>query len=55
MGDAFVDAGEAVGDAFVAAGDAIVGADAVALEALGIDTAAMTAEEISALALVLLL
>ena len=62
VGDAFVDAAEDVGDAFVDAGDAIVGAgdllvggEAAALEAIGIDTAAMTAEEIVALAAVLLL
>ena len=50
VGDAIVD----VGDAIVGAGEVLVGGEAAALEAIGIDTALMTSEEIAALALVLL-
>merc|ERR1712218_505346 len=59
---AFEDAGDAIvnaGDWIVAeadiAGDAIMGVDAAALEAIGIDTAAMSAEEIALLAVAVML
>merc|ERR1712083_539818 len=45
---------EDAGDWIVEAGDVLMDGGAAALEALGIDTAAMSAEEIAALALVLL-